>query len=118
MQNQELTISGSEERAAAYRWTPSSTQQQRAGRPAQRAAGARPEPSARNNPFFVGGYGTCSASCSRATFPNYALGFNLNIPLRNRAAQAEMINDELTCASSSSACSGWKTRCAWTCRTR
>ena len=29
-------------------------------------------------------------------FPNYSIGFNLNIPLRNRAAQAQVINDELT----------------------
>jgi len=29
-------------------------------------------------------------------FPNYALGFNVNIPIRNRAAQAQVINDELT----------------------
>ena len=29
-------------------------------------------------------------------FPNYSLGFNLNIPIRNRSAQAQVINDELT----------------------
>ncbi len=29
-------------------------------------------------------------------YPNYSAGFNLTIPLRNRAAQAQAINDELT----------------------
>jgi outer membrane protein TolC len=29
-------------------------------------------------------------------YPNYQAGFNLNIPIRNRAAQAQVINDELT----------------------
>jgi outer membrane protein TolC len=29
-------------------------------------------------------------------FPNYSVGFNLNVPIRNRAAQSQVINDELT----------------------
>jgi outer membrane protein TolC len=29
-------------------------------------------------------------------FPDYGIGFNLNIPLRNRAAQADITSDELT----------------------
>ena len=29
-------------------------------------------------------------------FPDYTIGFNLNIPIRNRAAQANVINDQLT----------------------
>ena len=36
------------------------------------------------------------ASCFRATSRITRIGFNLNIPLRNRAAQADLINDELT----------------------
>jgi outer membrane protein TolC len=28
-------------------------------------------------------------------FPNYAAGFQLNVPIRNRAAQADLITDEL-----------------------
>src|SRR5690242_18970359 len=49
-----------------------------------------------NNPFFVGGYGTVLSPMFARNFPDYSLGFNLNIPLRNRAAQADLINDELT----------------------
>ncbi len=29
-------------------------------------------------------------------FPNYAIGFSLNVPIRNRAAQAQVISDQLT----------------------
>jgi outer membrane protein len=52
-----------------------------------------------NNPapgFFVGGYGTVLSQLFQRNFPDYAIGFNLNIPLRNRAAQANVVNDELT----------------------
>jgi outer membrane protein TolC len=52
-----------------------------------------------NNPaprFFVGGYATVLSQLFRRNFPDYAIGFNLNIPIRNRAAQANVINDELT----------------------
>jgi outer membrane protein len=52
-----------------------------------------------NNPapgFFVGGYGTVLSQLFQRNFPDYSIGFNLNIPIRNRAAQANVINDELT----------------------
>ena len=49
-----------------------------------------------NNPFFVGGYSTVLSQLFQRNFPNYSAGFSLNIPLRNRAAQAQVINDELT----------------------
>jgi len=45
--------------------------------------------------FFVGGYGTVLSQIFARNFPNYSLGFNLNIPLRNRAAQADLANSEL-----------------------
>jgi len=45
--------------------------------------------------FFIGGYGTVLSQLFQRNFPNYSLGFNLNVPLRNRAAQADMINSEL-----------------------
>ena len=32
---------------------------------------------------------------SRAISPTYSVGFNLNVPIRNRAAQADYINSEL-----------------------
>jgi outer membrane protein len=49
-----------------------------------------------NNPFFIGGAGTLLSQVLSRNFPDYGIGFNLNIPLRNRAAQADMIADELT----------------------
>jgi outer membrane protein len=45
--------------------------------------------------FFVGGYGTVLSQLFARNFPNYAIGFNLNIPLRNRTAQADLIASEL-----------------------
>lgn len=53
-------------------------------------------PNANASPFFLGGYGNVLQQIFSRNFPNYAAGFNLNIPLRNRAAQAQVINDELT----------------------
>ena len=51
-----------------------------------------------NNPpgFFVGGYGSVLQQLFQRNFPDYSIGFSLNIPLRNRAAQANVINDQLT----------------------
>jgi outer membrane protein TolC len=48
-----------------------------------------------NTPFFIGGYGTVLAQLFARNFPNYSAGFNLSVPLRNRVAQAQAINDEL-----------------------
>jgi outer membrane protein TolC len=48
-----------------------------------------------NNPFFIGGYGTVLSQLFSRNFPTYAAGFNLNIPIRNRAAQAQVTNDQL-----------------------
>jgi len=48
------------------------------------------------SPVFVGGYGTVLKQLFAHDYPNYAAGFNFTIPLRNRAAQAQAINDELT----------------------
>jgi outer membrane protein len=52
-----------------------------------------------NNPapgFFIGGYSTVLSQLFQRNFPNYGIGFNLNVPIRNRAAQANVINDQLT----------------------
>jgi outer membrane protein TolC len=49
-----------------------------------------------NNGFFIGGYGTVLSQLFARNFPNYSAGFNLTIPIRNRAAQAQLISDELT----------------------
>jgi outer membrane protein TolC len=48
------------------------------------------------NPAFIGGGGSLLGQIFGRNYPNYSLGFQLNIPLRNRAAQADVINDELT----------------------
>jgi outer membrane protein TolC len=47
------------------------------------------------NPFFLGGYGTVLSQLLARNFPDYTVGFSLNIPLRNRAAQADLITDQL-----------------------
>jgi outer membrane protein len=49
-----------------------------------------------NNSFFIGGYGQALSQIFGRNFPNYAVGLNLTIPIRNRAAQAQVINAELT----------------------
>jgi outer membrane protein TolC len=48
------------------------------------------------NAFFVGGYSNVLTQLFARNFPDYNAGFQLNIPLRNRAAQADMIRDQLT----------------------
>jgi outer membrane protein TolC len=48
------------------------------------------------NPVFIGGAGTLLSQLFGRNFPDYGIGFNLNIPLRNRAAQADITADELT----------------------
>lgn len=47
------------------------------------------------NPFFLGGYGTVMSQLFARNFPNYAIGFQLNVPLRNRSAQADMIQSQI-----------------------
>jgi outer membrane protein TolC len=39
--------------------------------------------------YFEGGYGNLLGQIARRNFPNYSVGFSLNIPLRNRAAQGD-----------------------------
>jgi len=45
--------------------------------------------------YFAGGEGTALAQELRRNFPNYSVGFSLNIPFRNRVAQADYVADEL-----------------------
>jgi outer membrane protein len=47
-------------------------------------------------PYFIGGYGSVLGQVFRRNFPDYNVGVQLNIPLRNRSAQADMILDQLT----------------------
>jgi outer membrane protein TolC len=52
-------------------------------------------PTTGGNAFFIGGYGTVLSQLFARNFPTYSIALNLNVPLRNRAAQADMINGEL-----------------------
>ena len=57
--------------------------------------GTRPLGPGDVNNFLVGGYGTVLGQIFSRNFPNYSAGFNLTIPLRNRANQADQITSEL-----------------------
>jgi outer membrane protein TolC len=57
--------------------------------------GYRTRTTADVNPFFLGGYGSFLSQVFSRNFPNYSAGFQLNIPIRNRANQADLITDEL-----------------------
>ena len=50
---------------------------------------------AKVNQFFLGGYGTVLSQLFARNFPNYAVGFSFNLPLRNRSSQADLIAQEL-----------------------
>jgi outer membrane protein len=45
--------------------------------------------------YLSGGYGNLLAQIFRRNYPNYAAGFSLNIPLRNRAAQSDYVTSML-----------------------
>ena len=46
-------------------------------------------------PAYVGGYGNMLGQIFGRDFPNYSAGFSLNIPFRNRVAQADYVADQL-----------------------
>ena len=45
--------------------------------------------------YFIGGAGNALAQIFRRNFPDYSAGISLNIPFRNRAAQADYVTDQL-----------------------
>ena len=47
------------------------------------------------NQYFLGGYGTILSQLFGRNFPNYSAGFQFSLPIRNRAAQADLVTDEL-----------------------
>ncbi len=47
------------------------------------------------NSYFIGGDGTALGQLLRRNFPDYSAGISLNIPFRNRAAQADYVTDQL-----------------------
>ena len=46
--------------------------------------------------YLVGGVGNLFSQIFRRNYPSYSAGFSLNIPFRNRAAQADYVTDQLT----------------------
>jgi outer membrane protein TolC len=58
--------------------------------------GPQPRNPAAVDPFFIGGYGKALSQLFARNFPDYGIGFQLTVPLRNRAAQADMVLDQLT----------------------
>ncbi|HVN06552.1 MAG TPA: TolC family protein [Bryobacteraceae bacterium] len=47
------------------------------------------------DPYFIGGTGNALAQVFRRDFPSYSGGLTLNIPFRNRQAQADYVTDQL-----------------------
>ena len=45
---------------------------------------------------LIGGFGNVLSQIFRRNYPDYSVGFQFNIPLRNRAAQADYTRDSLT----------------------
>lgn len=46
--------------------------------------------------FLVGGYGSALGQIFKRNFPDYGVGVQLTIPLRNRTARSDVIRDELS----------------------
>jgi len=46
-------------------------------------------------PAFIGGYGDILSQLFRVNYPNYGVGVQLNVPLRNRSAQADVVRDQV-----------------------
>ncbi len=45
--------------------------------------------------FLIGGYGDALSQVFSRNFPDYGVGLQLNIPLRNRTARADVVRDQL-----------------------
>jgi outer membrane protein TolC len=57
--------------------------------------GYRPATSSDVNNFLLGGYGTVLNQIFSRNFPNYSVSFQLTVPIKNRANQADEITAEL-----------------------
>lgn len=53
-------------------------------------------PQRQANPAFLGGLGSVWNQLLARNYPDYSIGFQLRVPLRNRSAQADIIRDQLT----------------------
>ena len=47
------------------------------------------------DPYFIGGYGTVLSQLFRRNFPDYSVGLNFTVTLRNRTAQADYVRSQL-----------------------
>jgi outer membrane protein len=47
------------------------------------------------DPTFIGGYGNALEQLATVKYPTYQVGLQLNLPLRNRIAQADVARDEI-----------------------
>jgi len=56
---------------------------------------AIPNPGPPPDPFFIGGLGNLLGQVFRRDFPDYGVRFNLNVPVKNRQAQADMTRELL-----------------------
>jgi outer membrane protein TolC len=54
-----------------------------------------PTPETLPAPYVLGGYGNLLSQILLRHFPNYSVGFSLNIQIRNRQAQADYVLDQL-----------------------
>lgn len=61
----------------------------------QSPTGTTPTGVAPVDPSFVGGYGNVLDQVFACRYPTYEIGIQLNLPLRNRVARADMVRDEL-----------------------
>jgi len=57
--------------------------------------GLRPLTPSDVNQFFLGGYGSVLSQIFTRKFPNYNVAFQLTVPIRNRASQADLVTDQL-----------------------
>jgi len=62
----------------------------------QQVTGYRPLTASDVNSFLLGGYGTALSQVFARNFPSYNVSFSLTVPIRNRSAQADHINAELS----------------------
>lgn len=67
-----------------------------AGQPIQSSAASNSfYQAAPPDPYFIGGYGTSLGQLFRRAFPDYSVGVNFTVTLRNRAAQADYVRSQL-----------------------
>jgi outer membrane protein len=63
--------------------------------PTGQVLGYRPATNADVNNFLLGGYGSVLSQIFSRNFPNYSVAFQLTVPIKNRANQADQITAEL-----------------------